>query len=43
VRNQAEQGAIRLMQQGRAVGLSLRQIAGQLNQRLVPSKDSGTW
>ena len=43
VKNQAEQGVIRLMQQGRAGGLSLRQIAGQLNQRMVPSKDGGTW
>jgi hypothetical protein len=43
VKNQAELGVIRLMQQGRAGGLSLRQIAGQLNQRMVPSKDGGTW
>jgi hypothetical protein len=43
VKNQAEQGVIRLMQQGRAGGLSLRQIAGQLNARLVPSKDGGAW
>ena len=43
VENQAEQGVIRLMGQARAAGLSLRQIAGQLNERLVPSKDGGTW
>lgn len=43
VKNQAEQGVIRLMQQGRAGGLSLRQIAGQLNERLVSSKSSGRW
>ena len=43
VKNQAEQGVIRLMRQGRADGLSLRQIAGQLNQRLVPSKSNGVW
>jgi hypothetical protein len=43
VKNQAEQGVIRLMRQGRAGGLSLRQIADQLNQHLVPSKDGGTW
>jgi hypothetical protein len=43
VRNQDEQGVIRLMQQGRAGGLSLRQIAGLLKQRLVPSKSSGVW
>jgi hypothetical protein len=40
VNNQAEQGVIRLMRQGRTGGLSLQQIAGQLNQRLVPSKSS---
>ena len=43
VKNQAEQGVIRLMQKARAGGLSLRQIVGQLNRRLVPSKDGGTW
>ena len=43
VKNQAEQDVIQLMRQGRAGGLSLRQIAGQLNERLVPSKDGGTW
>jgi hypothetical protein len=43
VKNQAEQGVIRLMQQGQAGGLSLRQIADQLNESLVPSKSSGTW
>ena len=43
VKNSAEQALIRLMSQARAGGLSLRQIAGQLNERLVPSKDGGTW
>jgi hypothetical protein len=43
VKNQAEQGVIRLMREGRAGGLSLRQIAGQLNERLVTSKSSGAW
>ena len=43
VKKQAEQGVIRLMQRGRAGGLSLRQIASQLNESLVPSKDGGTW
>jgi hypothetical protein len=49
VKNQAEQGVIRLMRQGRACGLSPRQIAGQNNQRPVlrycrPSKAGrGTW
>jgi hypothetical protein len=35
VKNQAEQSVIRLIRQYRAVGLSLRQIARQLNDRLV--------
>jgi hypothetical protein len=43
VKNQAEQGVIRLMQQARAGGLTLRQIAGRLDKCLVPSKDGGTW
>ena len=43
VKNQAEQSVIRLMRQSRAGGLSLRQIAVQLNERLVPSKSSGAW
>ena len=42
VKNQAEQGVIRLMGRARAGGLSLRQIAGQLNQRLVASKGGET-
>jgi hypothetical protein len=43
VKNHAEQGVIRLMRQGRDGGLTLRQIAGQLNERLVASKSSGVW
>ena len=43
VKNQAEQSVIRLMQQGKACGLTLRQIVGQLNESLVPSKGGGTW
>ena len=43
VRSQAEQNVIRLMREGRAAGLSLRQIAGQLVERMVPSKDGGAW
>jgi hypothetical protein len=34
---------IRLMGQARAGGLSLRQIAGRLNERMVPSKSGGIW
>jgi hypothetical protein len=43
VKNEAEQCVIRLMRQDRTSGLTLRQIAGQLNQRLVPTKSNGTW
>jgi hypothetical protein len=43
VKNQAEQGVIRTIRQCRVSGLSLRQIAGQLNGRLVPTKNSGIW
>jgi hypothetical protein len=44
VENQTEQDVIRLMRQGRAGGLSLREIAGQLNECLIPNKDGGrTW
>jgi hypothetical protein len=43
VKNQAEQGVIRTIRQCRVSGLSLRQIAGQLNGCLVPTKNSGIW
>jgi len=43
VKNQAEQSVIRLMGRARAGGLSLRQIVSQLNERLIPNKDGGTW
>ena len=43
VKNKAEQGVIRMIRQYRASGLSLRQIAGQLNQHLVPTKNGGIW
>jgi hypothetical protein len=43
VKNSAEQTAIRMMRQYRAGGLSLREIAGSLNQRLVPTKNNGIW
>jgi hypothetical protein len=41
VENQTEQSVI--LQQGRSGGLSLRQIAGQLNECLIPNKGGGTW
>jgi len=43
VESKAEQGVIRMIRQYRAGGLSLRQIAGRLNQRLVPTKNGGIW
>jgi hypothetical protein len=43
VKNKAEQGVIRLIRQYRVGGQSLRQIASQLNQHLVPTKNSGIW
>jgi hypothetical protein len=43
VKSKAEQGVIRMIRQYRAGGLSLRQIAGELNQRLVPTKNGGIW
>ncbi len=43
MKNSAEQTAIRMMRQYRAGGLSLREIAGSLNQRLVPTKNNGIW
>jgi hypothetical protein len=43
VKNSAEQATIRMMRQYRAGGLSLREIAGSLNQRLVPTKNNGIW
>jgi hypothetical protein len=42
VKNQAEQGVIRLMGKARAAGLSLREIAGQLNACLIPNKEGRT-
>ena len=43
LKNKTEQGVIRLIRQGRAGGLSLRQIIGQLNQRMAPTKSNGSW
>jgi predicted DNA-binding protein YlxM (UPF0122 family) len=43
VKNKAEQEAIRMMRQYRAGGLSLREIAGELNQKLIPTKNNGIW
>jgi len=43
VKNKGQQAVIRMMRQYRAGGLSLREIAGSLNQRLVPTKNNGVW
>ena len=41
-KSKAEQEVIRMIRQYRAGGLSLRQIAGRLNQHLVPAKNAGS-
>jgi hypothetical protein len=41
--NGTEQAVISLMRQYRAGGLSLREIAGNLNQKLIPTKQNGIW
>jgi hypothetical protein len=43
VKNGAEQAAIRMMRQYRADGLSLREIAGNLNLKIIPTKQNGVW
>lgn len=43
VKNGTEQAAIRMMRQYRAGGLSLREIAGNLNLKLIPTKQNGIW
>ena len=43
VKNGAEQAAIRMMRMYRACGLSLREIAGNLNLKLIPTKQNGIW
>lgn len=43
VKKGGEQVAIRMMRQYRAAGLSLREIAGNLNLKLIPTKQNGVW
>ena len=43
VKNKTEQEVIRMIRQLRASGLSLWKIAGELNRRLVPTKNNGIW
>ena len=43
MKNGTEQAAIRMMRQYKAGGLSLREIAGNLNLKLIPTKQNGIW
>jgi len=43
VKNKAEQEVIRIIRQYRVSDLSLREIAGKLNQGLIPTKNCGVW
>ena len=43
VRNDAEQGTIRVMREYRAAGLSLREIVSVLNRAIIPTKQNGAW
>jgi len=43
VKNKAEQASIRMMRQYRTGGLSLREIAGELNRLPIPTKNNRVW
>ncbi len=43
VKNKEEQEVIRKIKQMRATGLSLREIARELNKKLIPTKNNGIW
>jgi hypothetical protein len=43
VKSDEEQAVIRLVRQLRRKGLSLRAVAEELNERLVPTKNHGLW
>ncbi len=43
VKNPQEQEVIREIKQMRATGLSLREIANELNKKLIPTKNNGIW
>jgi len=43
VKNKEEQNVIRMIRQLRASGSSLREIANEMNQKLIPTKNSGIW
>jgi IS30 family transposase len=42
-KNKEEQEVIRIIKQLRSSGLSLREIARELNKRLIPTKKNGIW
>ncbi|KPJ82846.1 MAG: hypothetical protein AMS17_18525 [Spirochaetes bacterium DG_61] len=42
-KNKEEQEVIRIIKQLRSSGLSFREIARELNKRLVPTKNNGIW
>ena len=42
-KNKEEQEVIRTIKQMRSSGLSLRDIAKELNRRLIPTKKNGIW
>ncbi len=43
IRKKEEQEVIRMIRQYRVNGLSLRKIADELNQKLIPTKNCGIW
>jgi DNA invertase Pin-like site-specific DNA recombinase len=43
IKNKEEQEIIRMIRQYRVKGLSLRKIADELNQKLIPTKNCGIW
>jgi hypothetical protein len=43
IKSKEEQEIIRMIRQFRVNGLSLRKIADELNQKLVPTKNCGVW
>ena len=43
IKNPQEQEVIREIKQMRATGFSLREIAKELNKKLIPTKNNGIW
>ncbi|RKX81679.1 MAG: hypothetical protein DRP58_11550 [Spirochaetes bacterium] len=42
-KNEEEQEIIRVIKQLKSSGFSIRGIAGELNKRLIPTKNNGIW